>query len=95
MTTLNTLESGHLTQRFLKHGIAEKDQRIERLVLGRCRHAAYGCQMIQKGFDTLFIQRIGVALVVKIDVLSNPVRVTILGSRTVMPTPTNDGDQIK
>ncbi len=51
--------------------------------------------MIQKGFDTLFIQRIGVALVVKIDVLSNPVRVTILGSRTVMPTPTNDGDQIK
>ena len=95
MTALDTLQSCHLAKRFLEHSVVEQDQGIERLGLGRCRDAAYGCQMIQKVFEPLFIQCIGVALAMKIDVLANPVRVAILSSRAVMPVSANDGDQIK
>ncbi len=65
----------------LQHFRVQKQQRAERLVLGRCGDVLLYSQVGEKGFDLNDTHLLGMALVVKEDVARNPGHVGFFGAQ--------------
>ena len=65
-----------------------ENDRIQGLRLGAGRKTPFRDEVIEKGFDFLFAQLVGVTFVVKQDVLLTPVDVTGSSTWAVMTTMT-------
>jgi len=75
--------------------LIEKQQRRERLVLGRRTHFGFGRQIRKVGADLRLAHSLGMAFVVKQDEPANPASVGLLRSRAVVSRAKRGANEIQ
>jgi hypothetical protein len=89
------LKSLEVTEGCIEDLLVQKDQRVQRLIVGGGRHVAIHGELIQEGADVVFIQLPGMGGVVELDVAVHPSGVCALRVNAVPPLPAGMADLIE